>query len=323
VETEGLKRAGRSIAGATFASAMRRMTRAASGVLAPILAVVILVGSSFIGPAHAAPADRGAPPTPPREEKPKPVDEDESDNTRETPEVITKVDPVYPDSARRAGVTGTVVVQVLVGKDGHVEDAKVVRPVPLLDQAALVAAKQWIFRPAVVNNQPVKVWVTIPMRFGAATPERGLAPPAIAGERADLERDLATLHARGPCAPSDSDQDLRGRIIRAARALPKPEGPLEAIEHREAALHALKASHSRDSLLRAVGALAEALDMAPWWAAPYRDIADALEGLGRREEAAVSLELYLVADPKAKDTDAIWKRIERLRFAKTKESVRE
>jgi protein TonB len=83
----------------------------------------------------------------------------------ELPEVITKVNPVYPEMAREANVDGTVMVQALVGKDGKVHDVRVVKSIPLLDQSAQDAVRQWIFKPALANNKPVAVWVGVPVRF--------------------------------------------------------------------------------------------------------------------------------------------------------------
>ena len=83
----------------------------------------------------------------------------------ELPEAITKVKPDYPDIAREAGVDGVVLVQALVGKDGKVKDVRVVKPIPMLDDAAITAVKQWVFKPALSNNKPVAVWVAVPVRF--------------------------------------------------------------------------------------------------------------------------------------------------------------
>lgn len=83
----------------------------------------------------------------------------------ELPEAITKVPPVYPDIAREAGVDGQVLVQALVGKDGRVKDTKVVKSIPMLDQAAVAAVRQWVFKPALSNNKPVAVWVAVPVKF--------------------------------------------------------------------------------------------------------------------------------------------------------------
>ena len=83
----------------------------------------------------------------------------------ELPEAVTKVSPVYPDIAREAGVDGQVLVQALVGKDGHVKDTRVVKSIPMLDAAAVAAVKQWVFKPALSNNKPVAVWVAVPIKF--------------------------------------------------------------------------------------------------------------------------------------------------------------
>jgi protein TonB len=83
----------------------------------------------------------------------------------ELPEAVTKVSPDYPDLARSANVDGTVLVQALVGKDGRVKDAKVVKSIAMLDAAAVAAVRQWVFKPALSNNKPVAVWVAVPVKF--------------------------------------------------------------------------------------------------------------------------------------------------------------
>jgi periplasmic protein TonB len=80
---------------------------------------------------------------------------------------ITIVKPEYPGLPRDAGVEGLVVVRVLVDRDGHVRNA-FVEPktsIPMLDEAALAAARRWMFKPAFTASHPVAVWVAIPMRF--------------------------------------------------------------------------------------------------------------------------------------------------------------
>lgn len=83
----------------------------------------------------------------------------------ELPEAVTRVPPVYPDLAREAGVDGTVQVQALVGKDGKVREVRVTKSIPMLDEAAKNAVKQWVFKPALSNNKPVAVWVAVPVKF--------------------------------------------------------------------------------------------------------------------------------------------------------------
>ena len=83
------------------------------------------------------------------------------------PELVYALNPIYPDLAREAGVEGTVIVRMLVGRNGHVERAVVYPPAPptMLDEAALAAARTTVFTPALTNGHPVKVWVSRAYRF--------------------------------------------------------------------------------------------------------------------------------------------------------------
>lgn len=83
----------------------------------------------------------------------------------ELPEAVTRVPPRYPESAREAGVDGTVLLQALVGKDGRVKDVRIQKSIPELDAAAVAAVKQWVFKPAASNGRPAAVWVAVPVRF--------------------------------------------------------------------------------------------------------------------------------------------------------------
>lgn len=60
----------------------------------------------------------------------------------------TKVQPVYPDLARKMGISGTVKIEVVVAPNGTVKEARVVGGHPVLANAALDAAKKWRFEPA-------------------------------------------------------------------------------------------------------------------------------------------------------------------------------
>jgi TonB family protein len=72
------------------------------------------------------------------------------------PVPVLNVSPVYPEAARVAGVRGVVIVSFTIGADGTVTDAWVERSIPLLDQAALDAVKQWRFEPALSAGVPVQ-----------------------------------------------------------------------------------------------------------------------------------------------------------------------
>jgi protein TonB len=83
------------------------------------------------------------------------------------PSPLKQAKPLYPEIAIEAGVGGLVMVRAMIGKDGHVLDALVEEKysVPMLNEAALTAARQWIFTPGMAGERPVVCWVTIPFHF--------------------------------------------------------------------------------------------------------------------------------------------------------------
>ena len=81
------------------------------------------------------------------------------------PNKIKDVKPVYPAIAQSARVAGVVTIEATIGPDGKVIDAKVVRSIPLLDQAALDAVRQWEYMPTLLNGVPVPVLVTVTINF--------------------------------------------------------------------------------------------------------------------------------------------------------------
>jgi TonB family protein len=82
-----------------------------------------------------------------------------------TPTKIRDVRPVYPPIARAAHVSGVVILETKIGADGGIEDARVLRSIPLLDEAALDAVKQWKFEPTLLNGKPVPVIMTTTISF--------------------------------------------------------------------------------------------------------------------------------------------------------------
>jgi peptidyl-prolyl cis-trans isomerase A (cyclophilin A) len=82
--------------------------------------------------------------------------------------MVSKVNPVYPIDAKKAGVSGTVVLQATIGTDGLIEDLQVISGPDLLQQAALDAVKQWRYRPYLLNGEPVEVRTTINIIFTLA-----------------------------------------------------------------------------------------------------------------------------------------------------------
>jgi protein TonB len=75
---------------------------------------------------------------------------------------------VYPPEALAAKVSGVVILEALIAADGRVSDAKVLRSVPLLDQAAVDAVRQWAYTPTLLNGVPVPVIMTVTVTFSLA-----------------------------------------------------------------------------------------------------------------------------------------------------------
>lgn len=73
--------------------------------------------------------------------------------------------PVYPQWPKELGIEGRVVLHVLVGRDGRVARITVLRDVKGLTDAARDAIARWLFHPAPSGNNPVAVWVEIPIEF--------------------------------------------------------------------------------------------------------------------------------------------------------------
>ncbi len=76
-----------------------------------------------------------------------------------------KVEPTYPAIAKAARLQGKVVLQVVVAKTGNVDSVSVVSGHPLLVQAAINAARQWKYKPFVVDGQPVAVSTEVEVPF--------------------------------------------------------------------------------------------------------------------------------------------------------------
>lgn len=81
------------------------------------------------------------------------------------------VNPEYPAIAQSARVQGVVIVELFITPEGTVQDARILRSIPLLDQAALDAVRQWEFTPTLLNGQPTPIIMTATVQFTLSTPE--------------------------------------------------------------------------------------------------------------------------------------------------------
>jgi len=86
----------------------------------------------------------------------------------EAPEKIEDIRPQYPEMARRAGIEGVVWVNALVDKEGKVRDVQILKDSGAnagFEEAAIEAAKQTVWKPAISNGQPVALWVSYKIVF--------------------------------------------------------------------------------------------------------------------------------------------------------------
>jgi TonB family protein len=99
------------------------------------------------------------------------------------PRAISVVQPNYSERARTAGIEGTVLLEVLIGADGHVKNAEIREGLdPDLDENALAAVRQWRFEPGTPDRQPVRT--TVQMNFkldGLRTGVVGGVPGGVIG----------------------------------------------------------------------------------------------------------------------------------------------
>lgn len=81
------------------------------------------------------------------------------------PVKLVHVDPVYPPVAVAGHVEGVVVIDALIDQRGHVVEATIVRGHPIFEQAAVEAVRRWVYTPTLVDGVPVRVLMTITVRF--------------------------------------------------------------------------------------------------------------------------------------------------------------
>ena len=79
--------------------------------------------------------------------------------------LIRRVQPAYPPIARTAHVQGAVVLAALIGKDGTIENLRLVSGPPMLSQAAIAAVGQWRYRPYILNGEAIEVETQITVNF--------------------------------------------------------------------------------------------------------------------------------------------------------------
>jgi len=124
------------------------------------------------------PKDKVLPPPPPpppaRKKIKKELDEFEkgalkAEGDIKPPKLINKVDPIYPEEARKEGISGVVILSVRSNEQGNIVGVKIVKsPHELLSKAAIEAVKQWKYEPMLIKEKPMSiiftVWVTFKLK---------------------------------------------------------------------------------------------------------------------------------------------------------------
>ncbi|MES1261697.1 MAG: energy transducer TonB, partial [Acidobacteriota bacterium] len=79
--------------------------------------------------------------------------------------LLSQPKPVYPPLAKEARVQGTVKFEAVIGKDGRVQNLRLLSGPPLLVQAAMQGVQQWVYKPTLLNGSPTEVITTIDVNF--------------------------------------------------------------------------------------------------------------------------------------------------------------
>jgi periplasmic protein TonB len=81
------------------------------------------------------------------------------------PRKLKNVAPQYPDIAKQARVQGVVVLEATIDTSGRVQNVRVLRGIPLLNEAAMDAVRRWVYSPTLLNGQPVPLIMTVTVNF--------------------------------------------------------------------------------------------------------------------------------------------------------------
>ncbi|HEY1587943.1 MAG TPA: TonB family protein, partial [Polyangia bacterium] len=135
----------------------------------------------------------------------------------EPPRLIERVEAAYPEEAARAGVTGAVMLELVVDADGHVAEATVIAPAGHgFDEAALAAARQFRFAPGRADGKPVPVKVTYRYAFV-------------------LNKQPSAVSHR-PSAHEEAPIRLRGKVIERGTRTPVEAAAVIALDERGEAI---------------------------------------------------------------------------------------
>jgi TonB family protein len=118
--------------------------------------------------------------------------------------IVTRVEPVYPPEARAKGIRGVVIVEARIDTTGKVVNARILRSIRLLDQAALDAVRQWRFKPPAAESLAV-----CSVRFN---PQAAESTPRLSPEQTKVLSRVRPVYS-----PEARAQGQKGVVIVEAR----------------------------------------------------------------------------------------------------------
>jgi len=142
------------------------------------------------------------------------------------PEKISGSPPVYTEVARRARVTGVVIVEAIIDENGNVTDARVLKGLPMgLDRAALDAVQDWKFKPAQFQGRNVKVYYTLTVNFQV---QNTISPPVTTPNSEAASAPPAKYVSEGAC-PFECCTYREWQSIESVKLYASPETSSEVI----------------------------------------------------------------------------------------------
>ena len=130
------------------------------------------------------------------------------------PERVRYVPPVYPEGAQQARVSGIVILEAVVSPSGGVADVKILKSIPLLDEAAIDAVRQWAYTPTTLNGVPVPVMMTVTVNFTLTEANTSSTPMQMSGSTTGMSS----------ASPAGTAPEWNGQpAIRIGGAITPPE----------------------------------------------------------------------------------------------------
>lgn len=135
--------------------------------------------------------------------------------------------PIYPQIAKTAHISGTVILHAIIAKDGSVQEVMYISGPPLLMRSAMDAVKQWKYEPTLLSGQPVEVDTTISVVFtlGSSPSDSASAPEIDPQLKTDILHLLEVTHAaeRAQSAGRTAFEPLRAQVTASMPATPNRE----------------------------------------------------------------------------------------------------